>query len=335
MAGVSAASTSPSARPSSPAGPAGPPAPSVPPVVPGGVPRALVRLLVGAGLAAVAWWLLHLGAHDATLVRWECAAATCATDDFAGAAYPLGGMVLVAAGALLLPLLRDATGGVVLTVAASALLAGWTGAVDEGLNTSEAVRWPLRVTTAVLAVGVVGIVVGTVRASRRSGLLARASGLTGTWARVRDYENIDGTRCRATVHFDDARGVRHAVRTEVPRDAFQHPPRAYYDPLRPDDPDRLRVLVPSPPLTASARTAREQAVRVLLPLPGDDLPGGTRRSAPTDGPARANAAGSAPRTATSVVDALERLHALHAAGALTDEEYAAAKAGVLGAATGR
>lgn len=324
MAGVSAASTSPSARPPGPA------ALSVPPVVPGGVPRALVRLVAGAGLAAVAWWVLRLGAHDATLVRWECAAGTCATNDFAGAAYPLGGMVLVAAGVVLLPLLQQATGGVVLTVAAGALLTGWTGAVDDGLSTSEALRWQVLVSTALLAVGVVGTVVGAVRAVRRSGLVARASGLTGTWARVRDYENVDGTRCRATVHFDDAGGVRHAVRTEVPRDAFKRPPRAYYDPLRPDDPDRLRVLVPSPPVTAAARTAREEAVRRLLPLPGDDLPGGTRGapSAPEQGP-RATAAPGV-RTSTSVIDALERLHALHAAGALTSEEYAAAKAQVLG-----
>lgn len=334
---MSAASTSPSASSA--------PAPPVVPVVPGGVPRALLRLVAGLGVAAVGWWMLRLGAHDATLVRWECAAATCATDDFAGGAIPLGALVLAVAAALVLPLLREATTGVLLTVASSALLAGWTGAVADGLTSSDAVRWQIRVSAAVLVVGVVATVVGAVRVVRRSGVPARLSGRTGTWARVRDYENVDGTRCRATVHFDDARGVRHAVRTEVPRDAFRRPPRVYYDPLRPDDADRLRVVVPSAPLTASARQAREQAVRVLLPVPEDDWAGGTPPATAAEAPDPGRRAGgttvsstsrsSSTRTSLSVVEALERLHALHVSGALTDEEYAAAKAGVVGTTPGR
>jgi hypothetical protein len=316
-------------------------------VVPGGAPLALVRLVAGLGVAAVGGWMLRLGAHDATLVRWDCAAATCATDDFAGGAIPLGAMVLVVAAALVLPLLREATAGMLLTVAAGALLSGWTGAVADGLTPSGSLRWQIGIAVLLLAVGVVAGVVGAVRVLRCSGVTARLSGLTGTWARVRDYENIDGTRCRATVHFDDARGVRHTIGTEVPRDAFRRPPRVFYDPLRPDDADRIRVVVPSPPLVASARQVREQAVRALLPFPDEDLdagsprapgsaasPGSASRAARTRFSTTSTSTSSSTRTSVPVVEALERLHALHAAGALSDEEYAAAKSGVLGT-TGR
>ncbi|MBU5421839.1 SHOCT domain-containing protein [Cellulomonas hominis] len=294
-----------------------------PPTLPGTRRRTLVHLLLVAGLGALAWWLLRLGAHDATLVRWECAAGTCATDDFAGAGYPLGGMVLAGTGAALYNLARGATPGLVVALGAGALRSGWTGAVADGLNTPEAVRWRVLVVTVLLVAGLLWAVVGGLRSARRSGLTARVAGLTGTWARVRDYEDVGGTRCRATVHFADAAGVRHAVRTEVPREAFKQTPRAYYDPLRPDDPERLRVVVPALPPTAAGRRAREAAVRLALPLPDDDAPDGR--------PAGESASAPGPDTGPgeSVVDELERLHALHAAGALTPQEYARAKSRVL------
>ncbi|RMI13343.1 SHOCT domain-containing protein [Cellulomonas triticagri] len=128
------------------------------------------------------------------------------------------------------------------------------------------------------------------------------------------------------MHFADASGTRHAVRTVVPQDAFKHAPVAYYDPERPDDPARLRVVVPAQPLMAAVRTEREAAVRRLLPLPDDDLvstPPRTPRTASR--PAASERAGADP----SVVDALERLRDLHTTGALTDDEYAAAKSRLL------
>lgn len=344
-----------------------PPAASAPPAPGRG---ALVLLLVALGAGALTWWLLWLGAHDATLVRWECAAAQCATDDLAGAAFPLA---VFPAGVLvttLAPLARRATPGLVVALAAGALVTGWTGAVRDGLSPLERVRVPLVVAGALLVAGLVAAVVGGVRSARTSGVGPRLLGLTGTWARVRDYETVDRTRCRATVHYADARGTRYAVRTEVPREAFRHAPRAYYDPLRPGDPSRLRVAVPPQPLGAAGRRARDEAVRALLPLPDDDLPGGapapasTRRGAPGTSGSSAAGTGSAsgagtsglsgssgagtgsvsgdgtsgtsgasdasPGGAAALVDELERLHALHASGALTDGEYAAGKARVLG-----
>lgn len=294
--------------------------------------------LAAVALGAVAWWLLRLGAHDATLVRWECFAGTCATDDFAGAAPVLGGLVLLAAAAVAAPLARRATPGLAVVLGSGALLAGWSAAVTDGLTTEQAVRRPVLVAALVLALGLVAALWGGVRVLRGAGLLARLGGRTGTWARVQDYESGTGPVVGATVHFADAGGVRHAVRARVPREAFQHPPRAYYDPARPDDGERLVVVVPSPPLTAAARRAREQAVRVLLPLPEDDLPGGgparpgRTGSGGAPGAGRAGSGASSPaggRGAGSVVDALERLQALRATGALSEEEYAAAKARVL------
>lgn len=313
----------------------------------------LVLLLVAVAAGAVTWWLLWLGAHDATLVRWECAAAQCATDDVAGAAFPLAifpGAVLVGA---LTPLARRATPGLVVALAAGALVTGWTGAVRDGLSSVERVRVPVVVAAVLLVGGLVAAAVGGVRSAREAGASPRLFGLTGTWARVRDYEDVDRLRCRATVHYADARGTRYAVRTEVPREAFRHAPRAYYDPLRPGDPSRLRVAVPPQPLSAAGRRARDEAVRRLLPLPDDDLPGGApattrqgrRTGAPGPSGASGSGTGSAPAVGTSrpsgpsdvpsagaaaLVDELERLHALHASGALTDAEYAAGKARVLG-----
>jgi hypothetical protein len=317
-------------------------APEVPSALSGAAARTAVAGVVAAGLGAVAWWLLRLGAHDATLVRWECFAGTCATDDFAGAAPVLGGMVLLATAAVAWPVTRRATPGLAAVLGSGALLTGWSAAVSDGLTTDQAVRRPVLIAALVLALGLVAALWGGVRTLRDAGGLLRLRGRTGTWARVRDYESVPGPVVGATVHFDDTRGVRHAVRTRVPRAAFTHPPRAYYDPERPDDPQRLAVVVPPPPLTAAARRAREQAVRALLPLPGDDLPGGDTAGATRGGPGgagagepggwasgAASAGGARPAGSVPVVDALERLQALRATGALSEEEYAAAKARVL------
>ncbi|WP_308281307.1 SHOCT domain-containing protein [Cellulomonas sp. PS-H5] len=314
------------------------PAPDPTSVLSRSAARTAGTALAAVALGAVAWWLLRLGAHDATLVRWECFAGTCATDDFAGAAPVLGGLALLAAGATAVPLTRRATPGLAVVLGAGALLAGWSAAVTDGLTTEQAVRRNVLIAALVLALGLVAALWGGVRVLRGAGLLARLGGRTGTWARVRDYESATGPVVGATVHFDDVRGVRHAVRTRVPREAFRHPPRAYYDPERPDDAGRLVVVVPAPPLTAAGRAAREQAVRVLVPLPEDDLPGGgpagpgrTGTSGTSgSGAGRPGASSSAgARGSGTVVDALERLQALRASGALSEEEYAAAKARVL------
>ncbi|MCG7286622.1 SHOCT domain-containing protein [Cellulomonas sp. ACRRI] len=317
-------------------------APDVPSALSGSAARTAVTAAVAAGLGVLAWWLLRLGAHDATLVRWECFAGTCATDDFAGAAPVLGGIALLATAAVAWPVARRATPGLAAVLGSGALLTGWSAAVSDGLTTDQAVRRPVLIAALVLALGLVAALWGGVRTLRDAGGLLRLRGRTGTWARVQDYESVPGPVVGATVHFDDARGVRHAVRTRVPRAAFAHPPRAYYDPERPDDPQRLAVVVPPPPLTAAARRARERAVRGLLPLPDDDLAGGDAAGA-ARGPDRAGAGepgrrasgaaaagGARPSGGASVVDALERLQALRATGALSEEEYVAAKARVLG-----
>jgi hypothetical protein len=117
------------------------------------------------------------------------------------------------------------------------------------------------------------------------------------------------------------------VRTVVPRDAFKRPAQALYDPTRPDDPARTRAVLPAQPLMAVNRQRREQAVRVRVPLPGDELPPGTPPAA-----ARASTASTASAGAGGAVDvvaALERLRVLHEQGALSDQEFAAAKAAVL------
>ncbi|WP_199731980.1 SHOCT domain-containing protein [Cellulomonas triticagri] len=300
-------------------------APDLPPSLRTDPSRMLVRLLVGLAVAAAGAWLIRYGTYEQTLVSWECFAGTCATDDFAGAAPILGVLVLLGAVAALSPVTRQATVGLLVVVGSGAALLGWSAAVRDGLNTDEALRRPTAIVWTVLGIGAVAAVVGAVRSLGRS-TAARVRGLVPAWARVRDYEGIDGRRCHATVHFADASGTRHAVRTVVPQDAFKHAPVAYYDPERPDDPARLRVVVPAQPLMAAVRTEREAAVRRLLPLPDDDLvstPPRTPRTASR--PAASERAGADP----SVVDALERLRDLHTTGALTDDEYAAAKSRLL------
>ena len=311
------------------------PAPDPTSVLSRSAARTAGTALAAVALGVVAWWLLRLGAHDATLVRWECFAGTCATDDFAGAAPVLGGLALVAAAASAAPVTRRATPGLAVVLGSGALLAGWSAAVTDGLTTDQAVRRQVLIAALVLALGVVAALWGGVRVLRGTGLLARLGGRRGTWARVVEYESGTGPVVGATVHFDDARGVRHAVRTRVPREAFRHPSRAYYDPERPDDAQRLVVVVPSPPLTAGGRQAHERAVRALVPLPQDDLPGGGPAGPGRSGSARAPGDGrpgtGAPSAAgpETVVEALERLQALRASGALSEEEFAAAKARVL------
>lgn len=320
-------------------------APDLPPSLRTDVTGTLARVAVGLAVAAVGAWLIWFGTHEQTLVSWECFAGTCATNDVAGAAPVLGALVLAAAGGVLSPVTRQATWGLVVVAGAAAALAGWDAAVRDGLNTDVALRRPTAIVWTVLGLGAVAAVTGAVRSLGRSAA-ARMRGLTPAWARVRDYEGIDGKQCRATVHFVDASGTRHAVRTVVPQDAFKHAPLAYYDPERPTDVARLRVVVPAQPLMAAARVERDEAVRRSLPLPDDDLPSSpppgarTGTTAPPAAPPTARVRGTgdadparagagAPAEGRSVVDELERLRDLHAAGALTDAEFAAAKTRLL------
>jgi len=172
---------------------------------------ALLSLLPAVGAVL----LLHYGAREWNLVRWECAAASCASDDVASVTPVLGGGLLLLAALMSRRATRRASFGLALAAAAGALLWGWHDAVAQHLATPEQVH--ARIVLGRVAVGV--------------GLVAAVVGL--------------------------ARG-------------------------------------PVPP-----------------------------RPAPT--PGRADATGGSP----DVVDRLERLEALHAAGSLTDAEYAGAKARVL------
>lgn len=287
----------------------------------------LLRAALAVALLALGGWLLHLGTHESSLVQWECAAGTCASDQLASAAPFLGVLVLAAAATIALGFLGRATVGLLLAYGAGAALLGWRDAVADGLNTETAVRRPALLVTVLLVVGLVAGVVGGVQSLRRTGLLARLSGRRAAWARVTDYDTDAEGRVLATVHFDDDRGLRHAVRTVVPRDAFKRPAQALYDPERPDDPARLRVVLPGQPATAAARREREQAVRVRVPLPTDDL--SSARPAPAARPARGTSTPATAGGATDLVAALDRLRVLHEQGALSDEEFAAAKAAVL------
>jgi hypothetical protein len=288
----------------------------------------LVRVLVALGLLVLGWWMLRLGAHDASLVSWDCGGGSCATNDFAGAAPSLGGLAVAAAAVLGATLVGWLAPALALVVASLALLVGWRGAVADGLASEASVRVPVGIAAAVLVLALAGTVVALVAVLRRAGTLARLAGRRSTWARVTDYATDAQGGVLGTVHFDDDRGVRHAVRTTVPRRAFAIPARALYDPARPDDPERLRVALPAQPAMAATRQARERALRVRLPLPGDDLPGGREPGAGGTDHRPAGAA-TADGDAPDVSVALARLAALHAAGSLSDDEFAAAKAAVL------
>jgi hypothetical protein len=233
--------------------------------------RRAALALAAVALLTLGWWMLRLGAHEASLVRWDCGGGSCATNDFAGAAPSLGGMAIVLGALLGAGVVRWVAPAVAAVVATSALLLGWRGAVAEGLVTAGAVRVPVVITGVVLALAAVATVVALVRHVRRVGTLARLAGRRAAWARVTDYDTDEQGRVLGTLHFDDARGVRHAVRTVVPRQAFAVPAQALYDPARPDDAARVRVGLPVQPLTAAARRTQEKALRVRVPLPGDDL----------------------------------------------------------------
>lgn len=322
--------------------------------------------LLGVAVAALGGWLLHLGARDASLVRWECAVSTCGTDDLAGAAPVLGILALVVAAGLLVRTLRTVAPPLLMLIGSGAALLGWRDAVDQGLVTADAVQTWQTVVGLVAAVTLVATVLATIRELRRSSGYWVLLGRRSTWGRVSDYAS-DGT---ATVHFDDASGNRYSVRMPVPRDAFKRAPRVYYDPVAPTDLGRLRVGMPGQPLTATARRDQFDAVRRLLPLPGDDLgsdattamhiaPDGSRTTTTTgdygtrsttvapdgtrttttiapDGTrtsrsstSRTSTSRTSTETITDVSVALERLSALHRDGSLSDEEFAAAKAAVL------
>lgn len=270
-----------------------------------------VSIVLGLGLAGTGAWLEYLGARDASLVQWECAVSTCGTNDLAGAAPILGVLALVLAGVLLTRSLRTAAAPLLVLLGAGSALLGWRSAIDQRLVTAASVRGWLIAVGVVAAVALVVAVVAVVRELRRSSWYWVLLGRTGTWGRVTDYRNgEDGPA--ATLHFADAAGNRYSVRTRVPRDAFRRPPRVYYDPVSPTDPDRLRVTMPVAPLLAKQRDAQSAAVRRMLPLPGDDDrsdrttmsvgPDGTRTTTST-GPAGSRIATVTPdgtRTVTTV-----------------------------------
>lgn len=334
--------------------------------------RGAVSAVVGAGLGVLGVWLLYVGARDAAQVEWECAVSTCGTNDFAGTAPMLGVMALVLTGLLLTRTVRTVAAPLTVLAGALAMLLGWRSAIGQRLVTVDNLTMtPLfgRGRGWLVVVGLVGVVALVLTVLAAVHELRRASGywvLLGrraTWGRVADYENT-GEDPTATVHFADENGTRYSVRMPVPRDAFRRPPRVYYDPVSPTDPDRLRIGMPGAPLTGRGRDEQLAAVRQLLPLPGDDEgvadrttmsiaadgtrtttsvgPGGTRtatvspdgtRTVTTvaaDGTRTVRSTQTSTETITEVTAALERLARLHRSGALSDAEFAAAKAAVLG-----
>ncbi|MFC7876273.1 SHOCT domain-containing protein [Isoptericola sp. NPDC057391] len=184
---------------------------------------ALISLVPAVGAVL----LLHLGAREWNLVRWECAAASCASDDFASVTPVLGGGLLLLAALMSRRATRRASFGLALAAAAGALLWGWHDAVAQHLATPDEVHLRVILGWVAVGVGLVGAVVGL------------------------------------------ARGPVSP---------------------RPETPSLAPTPAPSAPASPTA------------PPP----PGGG-----------------------DVVDRLERLDALHAAGSLTDAEYASAKARVL------
>ncbi|MEL7974406.1 SHOCT domain-containing protein [Isoptericola sp. F-RaC21] len=184
---------------------------------------ALLALLPAVGAVL----LLHYGAREWNLVRWECAAASCASDDFAAGTPLLGGGMLLVAALMSRRATRRASFGLALVAGAGALLWGWHEAVAQHLATPEQVHLRVVLAWAAVGVGLVGAVVGLARGP----MPARPE---------------------------------PAASPEAPQPAA--PPRAADEP----------------------RSSRDD-----------------------------------------VVDRLERLDALHAAGSLTDAEYASAKARVL------
>ncbi|WP_263120417.1 SHOCT domain-containing protein [Cellulomonas sp. RIT-PI-Y] len=333
--------------------------------------RGAVSAISGAGLGVLGAWLLHLGARDAAQVEWECAVSTCGTNDVAGTAPMLGVLALALAGVLLARTVRTLAAPLMVLVGTLAMLLGWRSAIEQRLVTIDNVTMtPLlgRGRGWLVVVGLVGVValvltvLAAVRELRQSSGYWVLLGRRATWGRVADYENT-GEDPTATVHFADENGTRYSVRMPVPREAFQRPPRVYYDPVSPTDPDRLRIGMPGAPLTAGGRDEQLAAARLLLPLPGDDEavadrttmsiaadgtrtttsmgPGGTRTAtvAPdgtrtvttvaADGTRAVRSTQTSTETISDVTAALERLSELHRSGALSDDEFAAAKAAVL------
>lgn len=284
--------------------------------------------VVGVAAAAVGGWLLHLGTRDASLVSWECAVSTCGTNDFAGAAPILGVLALALAGTLLIRPWRTAAAPAMVLLGSVSALLGWRSAIDQRLIPAQSVRVWLVITGIIAAVALVLTVLTAVRELRRSAGWWVLLGRQATWGRVTDYRNGDG-RCTGTVHFEDAAGTRYQVHTTVPREAFARPPRVYYDPVSPTDPSRLRIGMPGQPLSAAARRAQIAAVRELLPLPGDATAERTRTTHSTHSTRTTHTSRSSTETITDVTVALERLAALHASGALSDDEFDTAKAAVL------
>jgi hypothetical protein len=278
--------------------------------------------------------LIRHATHYFTTVQWDCGGRGCGTNDLAGGAPVLGITALVLGAVLLIGTIRTVSAPLAVLAGSTAAFVGWQDAVADRLVTAESVRvW----TTIVLATGAIGLVLVLLtgfREIKKSGAFWMLSGRSVTWGRVTNFENIEGDRrhCYGTVHFDDANGSRHSVRTLVPRETLRRPPRVYYKPSNLSDLGTVRIGMPSEPMMGTSREAQLRAVRALLPLPSDiqqsvppmgrsEVPGGFNSGSPVTFAVSTDSA--------DLADALERLAMLHRSGALSDAEFASAKTAVL------
>jgi hypothetical protein len=180
------------------------------------------------------------------------------------------GLLFICLGSLLLSgVVRTVATPLAVLLSCSAIVGGWQCAISDELITLRKIGAWMFVLAAAGTVALVFTLVNAVRELRRSSFYRMLLGHCATWGRVTNGERLDKHGLQGTVHFDDVNGVRHSVRTLVPRDALKRPIRVYYDPARPDDVKTLRVGMPVQPMSAVKRDAIKSAVRAALPLPRD------------------------------------------------------------------
>ncbi|MFF2008520.1 hypothetical protein ACFVWY_05515 [Streptomyces sp. NPDC058195] len=225
--------------------------------------RIYAQAMRGTACALMVWqvWLMwYIAAHEAVSVRWTCdGAGSCGSDQFASAAPFIGIAMAALLGLLSARYLHRAAPGAMVTLSATAALAGWYDALAEGLveratTTSFHIIFPFGEFTvsswltflwSVAGAGCLAAWWGAATSLRRGGGLRRFSRryatadaqLTGWRPAGRGYGEV-------TVVFDDAAGVRHEVLAVVERLALRRDVLALYDADRPDDPDRTRVVIP-------------------------------------------------------------------------------------------
>lgn len=220
-----------------------------------------LRVIACALMVWQVWLTWYVAAHEAVGVRWSCdGTGSCASDQFASVAPFLGIGMAVLLGLLTARYLHRAVPGAMVSLSAAAALAGWYDALDEGLvdretTTSFHIIFPfgefavsswLAFLWSVAGAGCLAAWWGAAVSLRRGGGLRRFSRRCATAeARLTGWRSAGGGRYgEVTVVFEDAAGVHHEVPAVVERLALRRDVLALYDPDRPDDPDRTRVVIP-------------------------------------------------------------------------------------------